>query len=70
MGFDSVRHLVSRLPPDIGSKLPSYTLPPESFQPGCGHLPGGILAVTLFGFLKSDCPVHALAGERPCFVFR
>lgn len=32
------------------------TLPLESFQPGCGLLPGGILAVTLFCFLKSDCP--------------
>lgn len=55
-GVDSMQHLISRGPQATGSKMPSYTLPPESSQPGCGLLPGGILAVTLFCFLKSKCP--------------
>lgn len=40
----------------IGSEQHLITLLPESSQPGCGLLPGGILAVTLFCFLKLDCP--------------
>lgn len=51
-----MQHLISRRPQATGSKMPSYTLPPESSQSGCGLLPTGILAVILFCFLKSDCP--------------
>lgn len=36
--------------------MPSYTPSPEASQPACALLPRGILAVTLFCFLKSDCP--------------
>ena len=64
-GVGSMQHLISRSPQATGSKMPSYTLPPESSQPGCGLLLRGILAVILlFPQVRLSCSLPTSWPER------